>query len=725
MFRASLPILFLWLATVLPMTGFAEEPRERLAGVCFSSVRDNESPARQILALPSAVEADIATASRLARSVRTYTLSGSSYLIPEFCRKHQIDCIVGAWIGPLAWQNEAQLELLGHLVKQKNPSIKAVIIGNEVLHRGDCSESQLIEYIRRAQAVMELPVATADTWRAWVEHPKLAEEVDICGVQIYPYWEGLPIDGAAAYTVQRVKDIQKLYPSKRVVLTEFGWPTQGETLGQAEATPENAARYLREVIPLLEENGIEYYYFAIWDEKWKTGPEGNVGAHWGLFESDGTLKPEFEPLLPPDARAVMKRPPRTMRFALESDQRRNEAIAEAAFGPQAVGAEGQVIPQRGIGLEFSTENPVWNPYTGLRPIRPEASDVVRGDSPESAAIGRDREVTGESSVVAGNAPTDAASTAVPATDTDRQPSPAVRIRPKTMPLGPDEIYGVCLSLFRVEETPHLGITPLVSELHEDVSYAASVAHAVRTYSVTDSFSLVPEICDTVGVPCFPGAALGKYPWLNDLELEMLIRVGQADHPSVQAVIVGNEVLHRGDFSVEQYIQYIRRVKKNVRVPVATAELLHSWLEHPELAEEVDILGVQIYPYWGGVAIEEAAANTLESVQQLKSRFPGKRVILTEFGWPADGGAVGGAIASPENAVRYVREVIPLLNENRIEYMVFALTDEKWKQGDEGGPGPHWGILRSDGQVKPGFRELLPPAAAEGVQRRARRIHFEP
>jgi exo-beta-1,3-glucanase (GH17 family) len=205
---------------------------------------------------------------------------------------------------------------------------------------------------------------------------------------------------------------------------------------------------------------------------------------------------------------------------------------------------------------------------------------------------------------------------------------------------------------------------------------------------------------------------------------MLIRVGQKEHPSVQALIVGNEVLHRGDFSVQQYVEYIRRVKQKVRVPIATAELLHSWLEHPELANEVDIIGVQIYPFWGGLKIDEAAQNTLKSVQQLQARFPGKRVVLTEFGWPTDGGTIGDAAATPENAARYLREVIPLLNENHIEYMYFSLTDEKWKQGDEGGPGPHWGLLHANGQVKPVFQPLLPASAAGGFPRPPRKLGFD-
>lgn len=405
MSRASILTLCLYLVANLVITGSSQEPREKLGGVCFSSFRDHESPARQIHALPSAVEADVALAAKLARSIRTYTLTGSNYFIPEFCSKYDIDCIVGAWIGPLAWQNDAQLELLTHLLKKDNSSIKAVIVGNEVLHRGDCTESQLIESIRQVKSSTNIPVATADTWRAWTEHPKVAEEVDICGVQIYPYWEGLSIDGAAAYTVQRVLDVKKLYPSKRVILTEFGWPTHGESIGLAHATSENAARYLREVIPLLEQNGIEYYYFAIWDENWKVGPEGSVGAHWGLFYSNGSVKPEFEMLLPRHARKGTDRPPRTMIFSLQSDQSRNEALAEAAWGPKVeIGAQIQAIGQRGVGLEVPAENPSWNPYSGLRPIRLTDSKPASANTAEPSNIERDRNapLANERSTAIGN-----------------------------------------------------------------------------------------------------------------------------------------------------------------------------------------------------------------------------------------------------------------------------------------------------------------------------------
>ena len=35
---------------------------------------------------------------------------------------------------------------------------------------------------------------------------------------------------------------------------------------------------------------IPMFYFSSFDESWKTGPEGDVGAHWGLWDKNEKLK---------------------------------------------------------------------------------------------------------------------------------------------------------------------------------------------------------------------------------------------------------------------------------------------------------------------------------------------------------------------------------------------------------------------------------------------------
>ncbi len=38
---------------------------------------------------------------------------------------------------------------------------------------------------------------------------------------------------------------------------------------------------------------------------------------------------------------------------------------------------------------------------------------------------------------------------------------------------------------------------------------------------------------------------------------------------------------------------------------STAEPWHIWVDHPELAEHVDFIGVHLLPYWEGIAVDKA------------------------------------------------------------------------------------------------------------------------
>ncbi|MFN7873951.1 MAG: glycosyl hydrolase family 17 protein [Pirellula sp.] len=109
---------------------------------------------------------------------------------------------------------------------------------------------------------------------------------------------------------------------------------------------------------------------------------------------------------------------------------------------------------------------------------------------------------------------------------------------------------------------------------------------------------------------------------------------------------------------------------------------------------------------------------------MRNRFLGKPVILTVFGWPKDGETLSGAVASPENAARYLKEMIPVLNREEIDYLYFAMTDKKWKEGDDGGPGSHWGLLKSDGTMKESFRSMFSEEINRGMERPARTLTFE-
>ena len=66
-------------------------------------------------------------------------------------------------------------------------------------------------------------------------------------------------------------------------------------------------------------------------------------------------------------------------------------------------------------------------------------------------------------------------------------------------------------------------------------------------------------------------------------------------------------------AVQDLIAKIQRVKREVSVPVTTAEVWNIWLEHPELASAVDYLAVHILPYWEGLPSSVAVDHAIEDL----------------------------------------------------------------------------------------------------------------
>lgn len=286
-----------------------------LDGICYGPYRDNESPHTNVFPLPSNMEAELKLVKALAHSVRTYSVTSSLFTIPAICEKLEIDCYPGAWLGRSRAANDLEIEMLVQVAKQRHDHVRVLIVGNEALHRGDITEAQMLKYMDKVRQATQLPIAVADTHHAWKKHPKVAAEADLIMAQIYPYWDKVPIDKAAQYTLDSVKALQKLYPDKRIIVSETGWPTAGEKQGPAVASPANAAKYFKEVTALLRKNDVPCIYFAMFDEAWKVRDEKEQGKHWGLFKANGNVKDEYESLLPEAVRNGMHRAARVLEDA--------------------------------------------------------------------------------------------------------------------------------------------------------------------------------------------------------------------------------------------------------------------------------------------------------------------------------------------------------------------------------------------------------------------------
>lgn len=283
---------------------------ENFLGLCYGPYRDNEDPDFGVHPTLSELSEDIAFIKNLAGSIRTYGATDNLEQIPSLCQQYEIDCYPGAWISKYECENRKQINSLINIAKQNLSHVKGLIVGNEVLLRKDISEQQLLDFISEVKSATSLHVTTAEIWKDWIDHPQLAQAVDILFVHIYPYWDGIAVENAANYVLEKWNELKTLYPDKKIIIGETGWPSEGDTRGSAIPNEENQKLYLSNFISMAKCNHIDYFYFEIFDEKWKSKLEGKAGSHWGIYYSDGSLKPHLVDLIPDSARIGISRPPR-------------------------------------------------------------------------------------------------------------------------------------------------------------------------------------------------------------------------------------------------------------------------------------------------------------------------------------------------------------------------------------------------------------------------------
>lgn len=253
------------------------------AGVTYSGYRPGQGPALQRYPSRAQVEEDMALLAPHTRRIRTYS-STEGPDVAEVAAARGLEVMAGAWLSPDAAKNEREIRALLRQARE-HANVTRLIVGNEVLLRDELSEGQMAAALDRVRKATRKPVSMADTWGVWQEHPALAAHVDFIAIHILPYWEGVAVEEAATYTIERLKRLQAAFPGKPIVITETGWPSHGDVQTDAHPTPQNQARYLREFIPQARAMGIDYYLIEAFDGQWKRDEEGRPGPYWGLFDA--------------------------------------------------------------------------------------------------------------------------------------------------------------------------------------------------------------------------------------------------------------------------------------------------------------------------------------------------------------------------------------------------------------------------------------------------------
>ncbi len=230
-------------------------------------------------------------------------------------------------------------------------------------------------------------------------------------------------------------------------------------------------------------------------------------------------------------------------------------------------------------------------------------------------------------------------------------------RPVTdIPPYKGEIGGYAFSPFHAGESPQTGDYPTIAQIKSDLELVAQHTHNIRTYTVEGDLGSIPALAEGMNLNVTLGAWLDRHEQANAAELAKVVQVANAN-PDVKQIMVGNETILRGDLTVPELMADIALVKSQTHVPVSTAEPWHVWLKHPELAKSVDFITVHLLPYWEGVPEKIAVQDAMHRLAEVHDRFPGKRIVIGEIGWPSDGIDIGAARASTVNQARFMRGLL--------------------------------------------------------------------
>ncbi len=261
---------------------------DQVAGLAYNGFQRWDSPLDRRFPSAEQVDADLALLSTITRRIRTYSSSELPEL-PSLAEKHGLRVTAGVWLDKREASNRREIEAV-KLSAHASSSIDRVIVGNESLLRGDLTPRELIADLDELRGALRVPVSTAEPWHIWLRYPELARHVDFITVHLLPYWEGVPADQALDYAMQRLNAVRERFPNRHVVIGEIGWPSHGDRIDGAFATPAAQATFTRDFLALARQNDSDYFLMEAIDQPWKAGNEGRAGAYWGLLTADRAPK---------------------------------------------------------------------------------------------------------------------------------------------------------------------------------------------------------------------------------------------------------------------------------------------------------------------------------------------------------------------------------------------------------------------------------------------------
>ena len=284
-----------WLGSPMPLPPSALGPGEKLWCLSYAPFRGAQDPLVEGTRVsPEQIDEDLALLAKYTNCIRTYSVDDGRDDVLKSARRYGLKVMHGVWVSGDPHKTGRQVETSIAYAKQFPDVITAIVVGNEVLLRGEVTAANLIAVIREIKAQVAMPVTYADVWEFWLRYPDVQSAVDFVTIHVLPYWEDFPVPAsrAASHLVAIRNKVAALFPSKEIVIGEFGWPSAGRMREDARPSPYNQARAMIDTLAAAKAENIRVNIIEAFDQPWKRALEGAVGGYWGIIDR-ATGGPKF------------------------------------------------------------------------------------------------------------------------------------------------------------------------------------------------------------------------------------------------------------------------------------------------------------------------------------------------------------------------------------------------------------------------------------------------
>ena len=256
-------------------------------GLCFSPYQEGQEPGDQLS--EEQIRRRMKIIQPYTKWIRSFSCTEGNELIPRIAHEFGIKTLVGAWLGDDDEINKREIAGLIQLAKEGFVDIAAV--GNEVMYRGDLTEQELLDFMAQVKdAIPNVPMGYVDAYYEFTDRPRITEACDVILANCYPFWEGCPLEYSLLYMKEMFAQAKVAAKGKKVIISETGWPNLGTNFEGSHPSFNNAMKYFINAQEWSKQDDIEMFYFSSFDESWKVGGEGDVGAFWGIWDKDEQLK---------------------------------------------------------------------------------------------------------------------------------------------------------------------------------------------------------------------------------------------------------------------------------------------------------------------------------------------------------------------------------------------------------------------------------------------------